>query len=165
MRIKYEYRTASKDTYQRFKLQFPEIDITYQQFKEIVYAYSAEFRQYILESGDVCKLPFGFGYFTVVKKKVKRYKNFLDENGKPYINLPIDWKASREEGKRVYHLNFHTDGFRCRWFWHVHSARLYQSHNLVFKPSRETSRLLAKYLNKPSSEYLQMYRELINSRF
>lgn len=165
MRPKYDYRTASKATYERFKAANPEIDISYIQFRDIVYTYTEMFRDYIIETGDVCKLPYGFGYFTVVKKKIKRYKNFLDENGKPYINLPIDWKATREEGKRVYHMNFHTDGFKCRWFWHIKSSRLNYTSNLVFKPSRDTSRLLAQTLMKPGSLNIQMYRELINNRF
>jgi hypothetical protein len=165
MRIKYDYRTAGKDTYKRYKLEFPESSLTYEEFKEIVYTYSELFREYILETGDVAKLPFGFGYFTVVKKKVKRYKNFKDPEGNNYINLPVDWKSTREEGKKVYHFNFHTDGFKCRWFWHIKTARLPFYNTLVFKPSRETSRLLAKYLMKPNSVYIQMYRELVNKKF
>ena len=165
MRIKYDYRTASKDTYNRFKLQFPESQLTYKQFSDIVYGYTNEFRLYILESGDICKLPYGLGYFTVVKKKIKRYKNYLDPEGKPYINLSVDWKSTKKEGKKIYHMNFHTDGFKCRWFWHIGSSRFYQSSNTVFKACRKTSRLLAEYLNKPNSEYLQMYHELINNRF
>lgn len=165
MRIKYDYRTASKETYNKFKLAFPDISISYQQYRDILIAYSDFFKDYIIQTGDICKLPYGFGYFTVVKKKIKRYKNFNDPNGKPYINLPIDWKASKEEGKRVYHMNFHTDGFRCKWFWHVGSARFSFINTVVFKPSRDTSRSLAKVLNKPNSTYIQLYRELINNRF
>lgn len=30
---------------------------------------------------------------------------------------PINWKASKKAGKRIYHLNLHTNGNTFRFFW------------------------------------------------
>lgn len=160
-RVKYGYRTASKETYNKFKLKYPEIQCEFNEFVNILQSYSELFREYILETGDVAKLIWGFGYFTILKKKKNRYKrNLVDSNGNPRLNLPIDWKATKEEGKPIYNFNFHTDGYSYWWKWYKKSSRQYLSQFWYFKASRTTSRELAKYLNKPGSQYGQMYAEV-----
>lgn len=158
MRTKYSYRTASREVYNRFKIAYPDLNISYAEFCSIIYKYMENFREYLLETGDMGKLPRGFGYFGINKKKRKRYKGIVI-NGVEKLNLSIDWKATREEGKTVYNFNFHTDGYTYWWRWYKNTAYLGLLSCIYFKPSRDTSRLLAKYLKKPDSEYYQIYRE------
>lgn len=157
-RTKYSYRTASPEAYNDFKRLNPEIQLSFKEWSEILYEYMAQFREYLLETGDIGKLPWGLGYFGVNKKKRKRYKGIL-LNGKNVINLNVDWKASKEEGKKIYNFNFHTDGFTYWWKWYKNTAYVTAPTAIYFKASRETSRLLAKYLLKPDSEYFEIYRE------
>jgi Holliday junction resolvase len=157
-RPKYSYRTVSTEAYKSFTLAYPEIKLTYKEWSEILYEYMSQFREYLLETGDLGKLPWGFGYFGVNKKKRKRYKVHI-VNGKPAVNLAVDWKASKAEGKKIYNFNFHTDGFTYWWKWYKGTSYLALNTCIYFKASRETSRLLAKYLLKPDSEYFQIYRE------
>src|SRR5687768_12533887 len=112
MRVKVGYRTTERAVYNRFCLAHPEIKISFEKWKEVIYTYNYAFRDYILESGEKAKYPWGFGSFAISKKKVKKFKEW---NGKTYINLPVDWKKTKEMGKTIYHFNAHTDGFRCKW--------------------------------------------------
>lgn len=53
-------------------------------------------------------MPFGLGLVCVVKYKPKHY------NSK---SLSIDFKSTRELGKKIYHLNEHSNGYKYRLYW------------------------------------------------
>lgn len=150
-----EYRTASKENYRSFTLAYPEIKLSFTEWANIIYTFNYNFRDYMLESGDRAKMPFGFGDFMVGKKKKKRYK--ILPTGEEKINLSINWKATKEHGKYIYHTNVHTGGFNFYWRWEPRTARIYQAHIWRFKASRITSRLLTHYLNQ--SGYQHLYKE------
>jgi len=155
-RVKVEFRTASKENYKKFCLKFSSINITYEQYKQIIYEYSYVFRDYILHSGEDAKLPWGLGSFRIVKKKPK-YSVIDPKTGKEHVNLPIDWKSTKELKKKVYHLNYHTDGYRCKWFWIRKNSRIHKCEIWSFKFSRTTSRALKAQLYKDPI-YHQIYQ-------
>lgn len=156
MRVKVSYRTGSREAYEKFCAAHPNIYLTFDKWKSIIYSFNYLFRDHILETGDKIRLPWGLGNFSVSKKKSKRFVTYKE---KEYVNMPIDWVKTRKAGKKIYHLNSHTDGFRYKWIWFNSDARFYQSAIWVFKPSRISSRKLAEYLKRPNSSYSQMYRE------
>jgi nucleoid DNA-binding protein len=155
MRVKIDWRSASKENYSSFCKKHPSIKLTFDQWRNIVYSFNDAFREYILETGDKAKLPFGFGEFAINKKKRKKVK---DIHGKEFVNLPIDWKKTKEKGKRIYNFNFHTEGFFFGWMWFKSTARFKQSQLWYFKPSRNTSRLLSHYL-RADDKYQHLYME------
>ena len=79
-------------------------------------------------------------------------------NGKEVVNLPIDWKRTKEKGKVIYNFNFHTEGFFFGWVWFKKTARFKDADLWYFKPTRDTSRLLAHYV-KTNEKYQHLYRE------
>lgn len=155
MRTKVDWRSASKENYSNFCKKHPSIKLTFEEWRNIIYSYTDGFREYILETGEKAKLPFGFGEFSINKKKRKKMK---DVDGKEFVNLPIDWKKTKEKGKRIYNFNFHTEGYFFGWVWFKESARLRQTDLWYFKPSRTTSRMLSHYL-KTEENYQHIYRE------
>lgn len=155
MRIKIDWRSASKENYNSFCKKHPSIKLTFDQWRNIIYSFNDAFREYILETGEKAKLPFGFGEFAINKKKRKKMK---DVDGKEFVNLPIDWKKTREKGKRIYNFNFHTEGFFFGWVWFKSTARFKHSQLWYFKPSRNTSRLLSHYINA-DDKYQHLYHE------
>lgn len=155
MRIKIDWRSASKENYNSFCKKHPSIKLTFDQWRNIIYSFNDAFREYILETGEKAKLPFGFGEFAINKKKRKKMK---DVDGKEFVNLPIDWKKTREKGKRIYNFNFHTEGFFFGWVWFKSTARFKHSQLWYFKPSRNTSRLLSHYINA-DDKYQHLYME------
>ncbi len=157
MRVLVEYRSGSKDSYINFCKSYPSIKLTFDQWRNILYGFNESFKTYLLETGLKGKLPSGFGEFAITKKKRKRTKiNPL--TGKEYINLPVDWKKSKEKRKTIYILNYHTEGYFFGWKWFKKSARLKFTQLWWFKPTRVTSRLLAHYL-KTDNKYQHIYKE------
>ena len=155
MRIKVDWRSASKENYSNFCKKHPSAKLTFEEWRNIIYSFTEAFREHILETGEKAKLPFGFGEFSINKKKRKKMK---DVDGKEFVNLPIDWKKTKEKGKRIYNFNFHTEGYFFGWVWFKESARLRQTDLWYFKPSRTTSRMLSHYL-KTEENYQHIYRE------
>ena len=86
-RVKVEWRSSSKDNYNLFCKKHPSIKLTYDEWRNITYTYNESFKEYILETGDKAKLPYGFGEFSINKKKRRKITN---ADGKEFINLPID---------------------------------------------------------------------------
>jgi hypothetical protein len=146
MRVKVDWRMASKATYRQFCEENPEIKLSYVEFQNIIYSFNEGFRDYLMETGMKGKLPWGFGDFAVTKRK-PRIKKIL-EDGSEIISLPVDWKKTREAGKKIYHLNSHTEGFKFSIKWFLDSRRFKYSEIWTFKPSRTTSRLIRHYIQQ-----------------
>lgn len=155
MRTKVEWRSSSKDNYREFCKKYPNILLSFDEWRNIIYTFNEAFKQYILETGDKIKLPFGFGEFSINKKKRRKVKGV---DGKEFINLPIDWQKTKEKGKVIYNFNYHTEGFFFGWHWFKQNARFKHSDLWYFKPSRTTSRLLSHYI-KADDKYQHIYRE------
>ena len=154
MRVKVDWRSGSKENYNSFCKKNPSIELTFDQWRNIVYSFNESFKNYILETGEKAKLPYGFGDFSINKKKRKKKKGLNNE----FINLPIDWQKTKEKGKRIYNFNFHTEGFFFGWMWFKETARFKNSDLWYFKPTRVTSRLLSHYI-KTNEKYQHMYNE------
>lgn len=154
MRVAVEWRSASKENYKLFCKKFPNIKLSYVDWEIIIYEYNEMYKEYLLETGNKEKLPFGFGDFSIIKKKRRKLKGKNDE----FINLPIDWQKTKEKGKVIYNFNYHTEGFFFGWHWFKDSARFKHSNLWRFKPSRLTSRLINHYI-KADPKYQHIYQE------
>lgn len=53
-------------------------------------------------------MPYGLGSICIVKYKPKSYTS---------KSLSVDYKISKEEGKKIYHLNEHSNGYKYRLYW------------------------------------------------
>ncbi len=154
-RVKVDWRSSSKDNYKNFCKKNPSIQISFDDWRNIVYSYNEYFKNYILETGDKARLPLGFGEFSINKKKRKK---IITTNGKEYMNLPIDWQKTKEKGKRIYNFNYHTEGYFFGWIWFKETTRIRLVDLWYFKPTRTTSRLLSHYI-KTDDKYQHIYRE------
>ncbi len=154
MRIKVDWRSGSRDNYVRFCKKHPSIKISFDDWKNVIYTFNESFKTYILETGEKAKLPAGFGEFSINKKKRKKTKGLNDE----FVNLPVDWKKTKEKGKIIYNFNYHTEGFFFGWMWFKDTARIKNIDLWWFKPSRLTSRLLSHYI-KTDNKYQHIYKQ------
>lgn len=157
MRVKIDWRSSSRENYNNFCKKNPSIKITFTEWKNIIYLFNESFKNYILETGERAKLPFGFGEFSINKKKRRKLKGLNDE----FINLPVDWQKTKQKGKIIYNFNYHTEGYFFGWVWFKETARLKHTELWYFKPSRTTSRLLSHYI-KTDTKYQNIYREWKN---
>lgn len=150
-RVKVEYRSTQKEVYKRFKQKYPQHVIDFNTWATIIYTFNYAFRDHLLETGEKCKFIHGFGDFAI--SKWKPYKtNIID--GREIVALPVDWKKTKENGgKKIYHMNHSTEGFKFKWKWFRGSGRIAQTTLWNFKPSRVSSRLLKHYLSLPEYHY------------
>ena len=157
-RKKREYSTYSKANYLRFLKdnKVSETELSFEKYKKNLDVCNWMYIEYALSTGQKVQLPYGFGTLAINKKMLKRFKI---HKGKKYVNLRPDWKETRTNGKMVYHTNEHTDGYNFRWIWFSEDAKLHLNDLYVFKPGRYASRAITKYINKPNSNYKEMYME------
>ena len=155
---KIQYRTYSRENYDNFlkENRILESELSFQKWKKNLEVCNWMWIEYALRTGMKVYLPFGFGPIAVNKKMLKRFKT---HKGKKYVNLRVDWKKTKEQGKYIYHTNEHTDGFNYRWLWASTEAKFYLSDLYVFKAGRYASRAIAKYINKPKEDYKSLYLE------
>ncbi len=156
MRVRVDWRSSSKDNYKSFCKKNPTLKVPFEQWKGIIYGFNEYFKTYILETGDKARMPGGLGDFTITKKKRKKMKSPID--GVEYVNLPVDWKKTKEKGKVIYNFNFHTEGYFFGWKWFKNTSRIRNTKLWYFKPSRVTSRLLSHYLNA-DKKYQHLYKQ------
>lgn len=154
MRVKIDWRSASRENYNNFCKKHPSIKLTFDEWRNIIYSFNDSFKNYILETGEKAKLPFGFGEFSVNKKKRRKLKGLNNE----FVNLPVDWQKTKQKGKIIYNFNYHTEGYFFGWIWFKETARLKNTELWYFKPTRTTSRLLSHYI-KTDDKYQYIYRE------
>ena len=84
------------------------VDVPYSVYKRILQSMCEIILDKVLNSSDGFKMPYGLGFIQIGKYKPKTY------TGK---SLSVDFKASKEFGKRIYHLNEHSDGYKFRLHW------------------------------------------------
>ena len=88
------------------------------------------------------KVPSGLGSIRI-KKIISNQKR------------RVDWKATREHDTKIYHLNFHTDGYYYKWFWHKKKALFTNKSAYSFSPTRKNKRTLASLLKSNSVEFFE----------
>lgn len=93
--------------YKDYNRQYKD-EITYRDYKRILEAFNKIVLDSLLESSEGFKMPSGLGYVQIVKYKPKSYNK---------KSLSIDFKATREYGKNIYHLNEHSNGYKFRLYW------------------------------------------------
>lgn len=163
-RAKKEYRTYSRENYDRFLREnnISEIELTYQKYCKNLEVCNWMFIEYALRTGEKVPLPHGFGPIAVNKRMLKKYKIY---KGVKYVNLRVDWGKTNKIGKRVFHTNEHSDGYNFKWIWFNKEARLHLSELYVFRPGRYPSRAISKYIKKPNAQFQQLYLEWLNNKY
>lgn len=80
----------------------------YSCFKRITECMCKIILECLEDASDGFKMPSGLGYIRICKYRPKTYTD---------KSLSVDYKASKEYGKRIYHLNEHCGGYKFRLFW------------------------------------------------
>lgn len=132
------FNTASETDYKLYKKFCKENNlepVDYKLYKKIITTSNEILSDKILD-GKRIKLPFGLSDVFINKYKHQLKK----QDGK--LNLPIDWKRTKELGKKIYHLNKHTDGFIFKWFWAKGDAKFKFKDLWSFKAVRKNTRAI-----------------------
>lgn len=139
------------DTYSTFKKMRKDVD--YSRYKRILDAFNKVVSHEIFEHSQCFKMPFGLGYICIVKYKPKTYTS---------KSLSVDYKASKDENKRIYHLNEHSSGYKYRLFWSklpkTFSARYKYQVQLVREKKRHLAQLIFNKQDYININDIQVYK-------
>lgn len=96
------------DMYQSYLRENNAVELSYVDFKRILDEMCNIILERVLEASDGFKMPFGLGFIQVGKYLPKGYTS---------ESLSVDYKASKQYNKKIYHLNEHSNGYKYRLFW------------------------------------------------
>tara|TARA_Y100000816_G_C25802193_1_gene420145 strand:+ start:172 stop:636 length:465 start_codon:yes stop_codon:yes gene_type:complete len=132
----YKKDFGSNEVYKYYKDNvIPELQVDKQTFRKICDEFNKLVIDEILVNSEEVRLPYRLGTIRVKKSKMK----YDDKN-----KLKIDWAASRKLGKRIYHLNDHTGGYKYRFYWTKGIVKNITAYSFI--PTRTNTRTLASIL-------------------
>lgn len=121
-----------KDMYRTMPL-----DVPYLQYKLILDTMCKNILEHVLNRSEGFKMPYGLGFIQVGKYKPKAYNE---------KSLSVDYKASKEYDKRIYHLNEHSDGYKYRLYWSRIPQTFPDRYKYQLNLVRTNKRLLAQLI-------------------
>ena len=136
---------GSDECYKHYKNGIKKIAVTDEDVeallvdKKLFRAICDEFNKLLIDeiliSSEEIRLPYRLGTIRIKKSKMK----YDDKN-----KLKIDWAASKKLGKRIYHLNDHTGGYKYRFYWTKGIVKNITAYSFI--PTRTNTRSLASIL-------------------
>jgi len=88
---------------------------------------------------------YGLGTLALRRSKIEKFKD-----GRINPNLSVDWQQTKKYGKRIYHMNEHTDGYK--YSFEFKPSNIFKNINYYeFKIARRNSRYLATILKNPDT--------------
>lgn len=97
----------------------------------------------LLKRSQCLRMPHMMGDLIIVKSKITCFDTRF---------LQIDFKATKELGKTVYHLNEHSNGYKVsmRWF---KNFKFTNYRDFAFVMTRANKRLLAQLFKNKITDY------------
>ena len=130
-----------------------DVELNYARYKRIIDEFNKVVKEDILERSQPFKMPYGLGAICIVKYKPKGYTD---------KSLSVDYKSSKEEGKRIYHLNEHSNGYKYRLYWskvpNVFSARYKYQLCMVRENKRHLAQLIFNKQDYINIDDIQVYK-------
>ena len=130
-----------------------DVELNYARYKRIIDEFNKVVKEDILERSQAFKMPYGLGVICIVKYKPKGYTD---------KSLSVDYKSSNEEGKRIYHLNEHSNGYKYRLYWskvpNVFSARYKYQLCMVRENKRHLAQLIFNKQDYINIDDIQVYK-------
>ena len=84
------------------------VEVDYRLYKRILDEMCNVILEHVLNGSEGFKMPYGLGFIQVGKYSPKSLSQ---------ESLSVDYKASKEYDKRIYHLNEHSQGYKYRLYW------------------------------------------------
>ena len=120
--------------------------IDYKTYRDVLNSFFQMLSYNLIEEGHTIKLPYNLGYLDIVKSrnwiKAKRYS--------------IDFKATREYGKIIYHLNEHSGGYKHRCHWTKFGCNIANLNKYRFIMTRTNKRRLAQIILNRERDYVEI---------
>ena len=121
-------------------------ELEYSEYVAIATEFYKEMMDHILLKAGTFYMPFGLGDVHVVKAKLN-----LDN----IDHKQLDWKTTNEVGKRVYHLNEHSNGYKYLFQWDRIRSRIKKLYIYRFQLTRSNKRRLAQLIKSGEYDYYE----------
>lgn len=149
--------------YKKFRKKYPEYNIDYDQFKEIIYTYNKDIADGIIEYRDGVELPESLGYI------------FIGSCPAMTKRVNIDYKKSAQYGIITQHRNWGSDNKVMKIFFtnNLVKYKLQNKDIWAFVPNREFRRKASKYYLEDYNKYIMinnnrkismLFKESLNKR-
>ena len=129
------------------------IEVDYGLYKRVLDEMCNVILEHVLMRSEGFKMPLGLGFIQIGKY---RPKNFND------LSLSVDYKASKDYDKRIYHLNEHSDGYKYRLYWskipRTFPARYKYQLGLVRQNKRRLAQLIFNKQDYLDINDIQLYK-------
>lgn len=113
------------------------VEVDYSLYKRILEEMCKVIAEHMLNGSEGFKMPYGLGFIQIVKYKPKTLTQ---------QSLSVDYSASKEYNKRIYHLNEHSDGYKFRLYWSKIPKTFPDRYKYQLSMVRENKRKLAKLI-------------------
>jgi len=120
--------------------------VGYKKYRAICEDFNKRIIDKILLKAFEFKMPYRLGSLRIRKKLM----NYSKKN-----KLKIDWQATNQQKKVMYHLNDHTNGFNYRWFWSKINAVIKNKSVYSFQATRTNKRRLAALLKNNEVDFFE----------
>lgn len=135
------------DFYKGYKLEYPDKNIDYKLFKAVLEDFNKSIRDLLLIDSEELILPYNLGEVKIVKYLPKALT---------YHSLSQDYKLSKEVGKRIWHLNEHSNGYKFRLFWSKLTCRSRKTFQYSLNLVRANKRMLASLIINDKKDYIEL---------
>ena len=129
------------------------IDVDYGVYKRVLGCMCSTILEHLLERSEGFKMPYGLGFIQVCKYLPKTYTT---------ESLSVDYAASKQYDKRIYHLNEHSDGYKYRLYWsklpRTFSDRYKYQLSLVRDNKRKLAQLIFNKQDYIDIHDIQLYK-------
>ena len=129
------------------------IEIDYAVYMNILKEMCSVILYHMLYRSEGFKMPYGLGFIQIGKYKPKHLDN---------RSLSVDYKASKELNKTIYHLNEHSDGYKYRLYWSripmTISDRYKYQLNFVRQNKRKLAQLIFNNQDYLNIDDIQLYK-------
>ena len=129
------------------------VEVDYSLYKRILDEMCKVILEHVLERSEGFKMPYGLGFIQIGKYTPKSISS---------RSLSVDYKSSKEYGKRIYHLNEHSDGYKFRLYWskipRTFPDRYKYQLSLVRKNKRDLAKLIFNKHDYIDINDIQLYK-------
>ena len=113
------------------------VEVDYSLYKRILDEMCKIILEHVLIRSEGFKMPYGLGFIQIGKYRPKNLTAY---------SLSVDYKASKEYDKKIYHLNEHSDGYKYRLYWSKQPKTFPDRYKYQLSFVRQNKRKLAQLI-------------------
>ena len=128
-----------RDLFKRYRKYYKKDATSKQVYDKVMELFHKKLMEKVIAESEEVNLP------LLGSLRIKKKQQYIDIDD-PSRYVSIDWKATKECGKRVLHLNEDRNGYYYRFLWNKDTQKIRNKSIYKFVTTRNNKRTLAKTL-------------------